>query len=461
MKRFLGFFAVVIRVTPLCAVMICLTSLFAGCEKVDDDIEKHKGGDPEIVLLSDVAEMISELPVGADQVAEVNDAVNSSLGNGYDQEYTMERLLSCPGCGVGDSETKAGKSYERPMMSLIRDYLSKKYLTKAGETDLEAVEEYVGALSESDVQIYWPYSETWDGSSLPIVTFDPGDGSQTNVGYKITVSEQGERSVQEIVVDESVAAERPVWVVNRNDDSGHPTIEMLRREDPSWGTGGGSLVVNALSLPCSLACSGSVSGSGGPSCPGSVSGSGCLSCPDCFSIAGSQNGPEGLSSEPNSEDPLIMLVLKSLKMNRNYDSWFAGASEFFIKCGSVEDFTASTEAELKLFTPAVTDLMVVVRRNRRGVDVPLNVVLVSDWTSQLESCAFMINEDDGGVQTKWACSATVKIKSRSYGFDISIPLNVRDDIVWRGQLSRKYFEKFNNVSGRFGGVNLTFGIVTK
>ena len=46
------------------------------------------------------------------------------------------------------------------------------------------------------------------------------------------------------------------------------------------------------------------------------------------------------------------------------DSWFAGASEFFVKIGSVEDFTAVTEAELQLYNPLVTDFMIVVKRNQ-------------------------------------------------------------------------------------------------
>ncbi len=90
--------------------------------------------------------------------------------------------------------------------------------------------------------------------------------------------------------------------------------------------------------------------------------------------------------------------------------------------------------------------------------VPFDAVLVSEWTEQLQRLAFMITEDDGGTQTTWKCSATVKVESKSYGFDISLPLNSRDDIVWRGQLSRKYFEKNNKVEGHFGDADLVFAI---
>ena len=119
------------------------------------------------------------------------------------------------------------------------------------------------------------------------------------------------------------------------------------------------------------------------------------------------------------------LVLKDFKMLRNYDCWFAGASEFFIKCGSVEDFTASTEAELKLYSPRITDFMLVVRRSQVGQTIPLNVMLVSRWTEQLDDIAFMMTEDDGG------------------------------------QLSSKSLEKYDGITSRLGDVEVTFSFLQR
>ena len=146
-------------------------------------------------------------------------------------------------------------------------------------------------------------------------------------------------------------------------------------------------------------------------------------------------------------------------MKRNYDCWFAGGSEFFIKAGSVNDFFASTEAELRLYTPQITDFMLVVKRKQKGQPLPFNTVIVSDWSEQLTQVAFMITEDDGGTLDQWKCSAVVKIKSKSYGFDISLPFNSRDDIVWRGQLSRRYIDATSNLVGHFGDVDITFEVL--
>ena len=365
-----------------------LAGALAACEKVDTTVKEY---DPVAVPLEDVARILAALPVGSEQWNEVHAAVQASTGNGYDSEYTLKNLFTRPGTGVGAApEAKAaGNDYAKPLREWIGDYVQNLFAaTKASETGevsrsgYNSAQEYLNALTESDIQIYWPFEDRWDGSEAPVITFDPDDGSSKNVGY---LRENG--IVREILVDENTALERPVWVVNRNDDAAYKTLEVLRRENPDWGQG------------------------------------------------------------------------KEFTAKRNFDAWFAGASEFFVKIGCLEEFTASTEAEMLLYSPTVTDFMVVVKRGQVGTPVPFNAVLVSDWTDQLENCAFLITEDDGGTRTTWKCSAMVKINSKSYGFDINIPFNTRDDIVWRGQLSRRFFEANTDVTGHFGDVDLVFEII--
>lgn len=383
------------------AKALLLLALFS-CEKfpAEDGME-----DPVPVPLEELAQIFSCLPMGQEQLDEVHSAVTSSLGNGYDEEYTMADLLTSPGAGVGErpAETKSGEGrWQRPLRTLLEEYLERSYATRAAGAPA-SVSEYLSALTQSDLQIYWPYSEDWDGRSLPVVTFDPGGNMTANIGYEM----HPDGSVKEVVVNEETAMKRPVWVINRNDDSGYKTIEMLRREDPDWGSGG-TVVVR---------------------------------------------------KDTKSSDNTKTLILKEFEMSRNYDSWFAGASEFFVKAGSVEDFNASTEAEMRLYSPTITDFMVVVKRSQVGQKIPFQAVLVSEWTENLQSLAFLVTEDDGGSVTSWKCTAKVTIKSKTYGFDMELPYRSRDDIVWRGQLTRKYIEKNNDVEGRFGDVWLTFGFI--
>ena len=414
MKTF-GFFLICASVSAAALV---------SCERVDDDPQKHAVNE-QYVQLSEVAHLLAEIPIQKEHLQEVHDAVCSSSGNGYDEEYTMMNLFAMPGAGVGDKAVRSGGGYDVPMRALINDVV-RKMASEGSDTKTEyaglnvertlerlGVEAFLDALSRSDMQIYWPYSEEWDGMQMPIITYDPEDGSESNIGYQMVVDDDGFRRVEQVEVDEQKAMECAVWVVNRNDDADYTSLEMLRREDPNWGEGGGNIIVK----------------------------------------------PEQSSGNLRAAaSKLRTLILKDFTMKRNYDTWFAGASEFFVKVGSVDDFTASTEAELRLYTPLVTDFMIVVQRDQLGVPQPFNAILVSELTDQLTHCAMMITEDDGGTITKWDCHALVRVESKSYGIEISLPFNSRDDIVWRGQLATKWFENNNNVTGFvFGFYDFGFG----
>ena len=119
----------------------------------------------------------------------------------------------------------------------------------------------------------------------------------------------------------------------------------------------------------------------------------------------------------------------------------------------------ATEEELKNYTPTVTDFMISVKRDQIGIPQTFDAVMISDFSDQVEDFAFMILEDDGGTRTNWKVDTTVKIKSKSYGVTVDLPFNDRDDIVWRGSLSSRYFEKYSGETAHFGGVDLVFALL--
>lgn len=378
----------------------------AGCDGRGKSLDIAESG-TGLFSLSDVAQMLSDLPLQHEHLDEVYDAVNASSGHGYDEEYMLNDLFTAPGAGVGDAgkPSKAG-GYRTPLRDLFADYLAQRYGTKAGAAD---VERYINALSASDMQIYWPYSENWDGKSYPIVTFDPGYGAESNYGYAIRIDADGAHVVDSVLVNEQVAQERPVWVINRNDDAAFTPLELFVQEFPAEGT------------------------------------------------------KAGKKDDGKKDEKEYILSIQSFKMLRNYDTWFGGASEFFIKTGAVDGFKATKDEDLKNYSPSLTDLMLVVRRNQLGKKIPFNAVLLTNFTDQMEKIAFMVVEDDGGTTTNWKCSAVVKYNSKSFGFELDIPYKDKDDIVWRGQLTRNFFQEVfdkggGNLTGRFGDVEITFGL---
>lgn len=399
--------------TLMAALVATALTAAGACEVIDDNHDSGPvSGNESVIRLDQVARILSEIPLSVNHLDEVHSAVSTSSENGYDEEYTMTDLFEAPGRGVGEKTagTKAGGgSYTKPLRDLIEAHVRSAVPTKSAGEVFQDPDTFLGALTTSDIQIYWPYSESWDGKTMPIITFDPEDGSDVNIGYRLVVGDDGARGVEQVVVDEALAQYVPVWVVNRNSDADYTSLELLRREDPDWGTGGGDIIVN----------------------PGTKS----------------------------QKAAIKSLILRDFTMHRNYDTWFAGASEFFVKVGCVDDFTASTEAELQLYNPKITDFMVVVKRNQLGKPQSFNTLLVSDWNEQMTHCAFMITEDDGGTKTEWKCTALVRIKSMSYGVEMNLPLNTRDDIVWRGQLAQRWLESNSGYESHFGDVSMTFDLV--
>ena len=378
----------------ICCAAAALFALAACVERESPDSQPL----PDDFTPPGLAKMFSNLPLESVHLQEVYNAVGHSSGNGYDEEYTLGCLIDSPGSGVGDSpasKAAAAKAYATPLRELLRDYLASRPLTRRSSPD-----KLLRLLSKTDFQLYWPYSDQWDGKTFPVITFDPGSGAETNYGYRISIGDDGQRIVDSVFVDEALAAEVPVWVFNSNSDAQFSPLRPATHQS-------------------------SVSEDYG-------------------------NGGSAAFARPRR------LLLKSFKMNRNFDSWFGGASEFWVKCGSVDGFNATTDAELKLFYPSVTDFMIVVKRRDVGEELPYEAILVGDFTSQMEKLVFMITEDDGGTRTNWKCNAVVKIQSKSYGFEVDMPYNEKDDIVWRGQLSARYFEEEDTVHGRFGDVEISF-----
>ena len=385
--------------------VLCV-ALLVSCEIVDDDIDKHVEKKP-YVSLEDVAKVFAHAAVGNGHLQEVYEAVSSSCGNGYDEEYTIADMFACPGAGVGDEHAvKSTSEYTYPLYRLIEDYVYSSGSTKSSQT-IDDPDRWLAAVRSSDVQIYWPFSENWDGTTMPIITFDPEDGSETNIGYRLVTDDNGFRHIEEVVVDEKMAAEMPVWVMNRNSDAGYTTLEMLRKEDPEWGEGGGSITVT----------------------------------------------PKSVAKDSR------MLIMKDFTAMRTFDGWLAGASEHFVRISYLKDFTASTEAEMLIYNPLITDFMIVVRRGQVGDTLPYNAVLLTDWSKDMESCAFMITEDDGGTRTEWNCKAKVFIEGSSYGVELTLPFNSRDDIVWRGMLDMDMLEEYSGQQCRYGDVAITFEII--
>ena len=168
--------------------------LFFSCDDVsrEEMLSSNGNTDSEMILQvtpESVARMLSNLPLTLAQISEVKKAVDASSANGYDEEYPFSLVFSSPGTGVGE-EPSTTKAAEEPLSlgNLIRQRVSGS-VTRS--------DDFIGELASSDLQIYWPYSDSWDEKSAPVITFVPSDGRESNVGFYSETLQDGSRIVKE------------------------------------------------------------------------------------------------------------------------------------------------------------------------------------------------------------------------------------------------------------------------
>ncbi len=417
------------------ALIIFSVTLFSCVSPVEPVVEPARDDGGFELSAKGLARMFASLPMEPSHLREVYDAVARSSWNGYDEEYTLDSLVMRPGAGMGPGTKSAVP--QRPLRELVKEYLEEHAPTRAG------VEDIMHLLADSGYQLYWPYSEDWDGETYPVVTFDPGFGAESNYGFELAPGPEGAVIVDTLDVDEAMAQRRPVWVINSNSDAAFTPLELFSRKEISRQARNDS---NGKEISRQAR-----NDSNGKEISRQARNDSSGTSSSVISTGAKRSG-----EIPSPASRPRRLMLRSFRMLRNYDSWFGGASEFWVRCGSVDGFTASTDAELKLYTPSVTDFMIVVKRRNVDKEIPYQAILVTDFTNQLDKLAFLIVEDDGGTRTNWRCQASVKIQSKSYGFDIDIPYNEKDDVVWRGQISARFFEEQDVVVGRFGDVICSF-----
>lgn len=198
-------------------ISLSMTMLMASCGNTDEPTNPNKGGGsienvqyetpsdgfrvwdvengvvkiPEEYRFRDLARAITALNLDQVICQEVHDAVSKSVECGLDEVYYLKEAI-----GGGTkicSETRFTRFiYDK--LSRFNDNNAVKYIN-----------EYWTNTSDQDrLQIYWPYSENWDGVTTPIVACQ-------YQGY--VIAENGQ-IIEGITFVEEYAKTHPVWIIN-------------------------------------------------------------------------------------------------------------------------------------------------------------------------------------------------------------------------------------------------------
>ena len=86
------------------------------------------------------------------------------------------------------------------------------------------------------LEIYWPYSENWDGSSIPVICYSTPDFKYINedkvMAYKLSKDINGVTSLDSLIIDEEYAKSHPVWVV-KNSEFNISDLDKIFNSEPT------------------------------------------------------------------------------------------------------------------------------------------------------------------------------------------------------------------------------------
>jgi len=391
----------------LYALIASLTFGFMSCTNTDEPKTSQIQSEKTNQAVSDeskiIAELMTSISLDEDIVNEVFSAVSNGLENGVEESYYFADVLS------ESSAKSAPKS--RNSVSKLGDEIRQILNTSRSQTSIDT-----DILSYGDYQIYWPYSEDWDGKTKPVITFVPEDVSQLwNYGFK-----QTENGIDTIIVNEEYMETHPVWIINKADI---PYDELPNFNDGEISKNGISYITRKR-----------------------------------ISTIESSDNQEVTSSSRAAGEPVYTVYLGQFMADKNYDDVWNGGSEFAIQMGAIENVVITSQEQLRSTNPKITYIRIT--RSRKDIKnkrwATANAVMSSDWQPNENNAGFCIYEEDQGGTKYWDMSLSIKIKGVDTGFTLKMPYGSGDDYIYRTVYSRNFMFSTNNAAGTVHTTNRVY-----
>lgn len=175
---------------------ICQTSCVS---EVNQDLDITSNKVSKGAELENIAKLLASIDFDNNEVKKIHDGVTTALNNGLHEVYFMKELMG------EDCKVVKETDQTRVFVDFIKSQVENKSLS-------QALSYYREFENDEKLQIYWPFSENWDGKTKPVISYLPDDNSQDkNIGYYY---EGGE--LKSVVVDREYAKTHPVWIVNES-----------------------------------------------------------------------------------------------------------------------------------------------------------------------------------------------------------------------------------------------------
>lgn len=245
-----------------------------------------------------------------------------------------------------------------------------------------------------DVEIYWPYSEDWDGKTQPVIVFNSNDENQyieDDKTYAYKFVENGTSyTVDTLIVDENYAEKNPVWVINQNNISLNDIINFKNGNYASTNY-----------IP----------------------------------------HQENNSVTRTTSSYVSTLTIKSIQATVQHDSWLDGGSEYIIFWGFPADKV------FKLGEHHTGQIKFSRKEIKRKTTRIINFIGNYDWDKTQTHNKIKVVEFDPGKDIKFTFSLKGEYKGIGGEFKTEIKINDNDDFIMEYLVPRKaYMKKVNQIS---------------
>lgn len=332
-----------------------------------------------------------------EEAQRIHNAITEAVNQGLDEVYFLREYTSLSASLNKISQEAPSTTSKR--MSKVREEIQKNYqqqkINSSSELSFyEIFDEYL--------QIYWPYSDNWDGQTAPVIVYAPENINDLKAyGYRVG-NDFG--ILKTVLVNEEYCQTHPVWIINES--------ETAYSDLPNFNNGE------------------------------RISRKGIY-----FSTPNVNTNYRDTTYQET--EGIMTLKLGKVKSTKNHDSWVAGGSEYSFRFGYLANTNLTCEADTSNCDKLLSKIRVTFKRGeiKSGVEKEMNSVAVSEWPLNLYDVVLKVVEEDPGKENQtYDTKVSITWRSKDYGFDISIPFGNHDDEIGEKRYTRDFIRSTNNKS---------------
>lgn len=210
-------------------VLTLLSVVLFSCSKEDVELVsantrniKQSAQDEPQYTPEEMAELLTAMELSPMVVAEIHQTIVEYTVDGYDEYVDFRDIIATevtnpdipqplPSPGIGGSNKP--KNNNKPNCPLFTQAIVDYFQHSTFSMNFSA-EEIINLLKDSELELYWPYSELWDGQTLPSY------GYVNSWSYDGDVLDGFDYNGYGISIDETYAMEYPVFIIRPKSKSG-------------------------------------------------------------------------------------------------------------------------------------------------------------------------------------------------------------------------------------------------